>query len=220
MRCRGYVASCLFAVALSSSILRAQQSSKQPQVPSKSSANAKAGTLDTGTVSGDAYRNNSLGFTYKIPFGWVDRTKEMSEDPSSDSTAPKKSSLLLATFERPPEATGDSVNSAVVIAAEAASSYPGLRTAEQYFDPLTAVAKSKGLAVVNEPYEFQAGTTQLVRGDFSKPLGNLTMHQSTLAVIEKGYVVSFTFIGGTEDEVDDLLEGLKFGSKEAPAAQK
>jgi len=220
MRCRGYVASCLFAVALSSSILRAQQSSKQPQVPSKSSANAKAGTLDTGTVSGDAYRNNSLGFTYKIPFGWVDRTKEMSEDPSSDSTAPKKSSLLLATFERPPEATGDSVNSAVVIAAEAASSYPGLRTAEQYFDPLTAVAKSKGLAVVNEPYEFQAGTTQLVRGDFSKPLGNLTMHQSTLAVIEKGYVVSFTFIGGTEDEVDDLLEGLKFGSKEAPTAQK
>jgi len=220
MRCRGYVASCLFAVALSSSILRAQQSSKQPQVPSKSSANAKAGTLDTGTVSGDAYRNNSLGFTYKIPFGWVDRTKEMSEDPSSDSTAPKKSSLLLATFERPPEATGDSVNSAVVIAAEAASSYPGLRTAEQYFDPLTAVAKSKGLAVVNEPYEFQAGTTQLVRGDFSKPLGNLTMHQSTLAMIEKGYVISFTFIGGTEDEVDDLLEGLKFGSKEAPTAQK
>ena len=50
---------------------------------------------------------------------------------------------------------------------------------------------------------------QLVRGDFSKPLGNLTMHQSTLVMIEKGYVVSFTFIGGSEDEVDDLVERLK-----------
>ncbi len=189
---------------------------------SSSSAKPKSGSpqisvADPGAVSNSVYRNPTFGFTYKIPFGWVDRTKEMAEH---DSTDPPKSSLLLATFERPPEATGDSINSAVVIAAEPTSSYPGLRTAEQYFDPLTAVTKSKGLAVVNEPYEFQVGTMQLVRGDFSKPLGNLTMHQSTLAVIEKSYVISFTFIGGTEDEVDDLLEGLKFGGKEAPGAHK
>jgi hypothetical protein len=220
MRCRGYVASCLFAVALSSSILRAQQSSKQPQVPSKSSANARATTLDPGAISGNTYRNPSFGFTYKIPFGWVDRTQEMSQEPATDSTDPKKSILLLAVFEHPPEATGDSVNSAVVIAAEPTSSYPGLRTAEQYFDPLTAVTKSKGLTVVNEPYEYRVGTTQLVRSDFSKPLANLTMHQSTLVMMEKGYVVSLTFIGGSDNEVDDLLEGLNFGSKEVPTTHK
>src|SRR5579862_5784745 len=175
MKCREYVASCLLAIALLSRAPLAQQPTKQPAAPSKSSANARGATLDPGAISGDTYRNPTFGFTYKIPFGWVDRTKEMAED---DSTDPPKSSLLLATFERPPEATGESVNSAVVIAAEPTSSYPGLRTAEQYFDPLTAVTKSKGLAVVNEPYEFQVGTMQLVRGDFSKPLGNLTMHQS------------------------------------------
>jgi len=217
MKCRGYAAPCLFAVALLNSAVLAQQPLKQPSEPSKSSANARVANLDIGTISGDAYRNTSLGFTYKIPFGWVNRTKEMSQEPDTDSTDPNKSILLLAVFERPPEATGDSVNSAVVIAAESASSYPGLRTAEQYFDPLTAVTKSKGLTVVNEPYEFRVGTQQLVRGDFSKPLGTLTMHQSTLAVIEKGYVVSFTFIGGSEDEVDELIECLTFGRKEVPA---
>ena len=216
MKCRGYAAPCLFAVALLNSAGLAQQPLKQPTAPSKSSANAKAGILDTGTISGDAYRNNSLGFTYKIPFGWVNRTRQMSQDPDTDSTDPKKSILLLAVFERPPEATGDSVNSAVVIAAEAAFSYPGLRSAEQYFEPLSAVTKSKGLTVVNEPYEFRVGTQQLVRGDFSKPFGHLTMHQSTLAMIEKGYVVSFTFIGGSEDEVDGLVESLSFGRKEIP----
>jgi hypothetical protein len=215
MRCRGSVASCLLAIAVLSCAVQAQQ---QPTAPSKSSAKGKAATLDSGSISADLYRNLSFGITCKIPFGWVNRTREMSEDSGTDSnqnsSAPKKSTLLLAVFERPPEATGDSVNSAVVIAAESASSYPGLRTAEQYFEPLTAVTKSKGLDVVNEPYDYHIGAMQLVRGDFSKALGNLTMHQSTLVMLEKGYLISFTFIGGTEDEVDDLLGGLHIANKE------
>jgi hypothetical protein len=39
-------------------------------------------------------------------------------------------------------------------------------------------------------------------------------------MLEKGYVVSFTFIGGSEDEVGALAEGLSFGRKETPAAHK
>ena len=144
----------------------------------------------------------------------------MREDSDEDSNSAKKSILLLATFERPPEATGDSVNSAVVVAAEEIASYPGLRSAEQYFGPLTELTKAKGLTVVNEPYEFRVGETQLVRGDFSKALGNLTMHQSTLVIMEKGYIVSFTFIAGGEDEADQLVEGLSFSRKETSASRK
>ena len=89
----------------------------------------------------------------------------MSED-SNDGSAPdsagsKKSVLLLGVFERPPESTGDSVNSAVVIAAEPASLYPGLRSAEQYFGPLTELTKAKGLTVLNEPYDFRVGGMQV-----------------------------------------------------------
>ena len=166
-----------------------------------------------------------FGFTYKIPFGWVDRTQQMSDDSNEEAASDsnrtaKKSILLLAAFEHPPEVAGDAVNSAVVVAAEAVSSYAGLQNAEQYFGPVTELTKSKGFTVVNEPYEFPAGTAQLVRGDFSKPLGSLTMHQSTLVMIEKGFVVSFTFIAGSEDEADQLIEGLSFGRKETPAAHK
>jgi hypothetical protein len=46
------------------------------------------------------------------------------------------------------------------------------------------------------------------------------MHQSTLVMIEKSFVVSYTFIAGSEDEVDQLIEGLSFGRKETPAAHK
>jgi hypothetical protein len=218
MKLWGYVASCLFAVVLLSQAVQGQQP-PEPRTLTNNSSNAIASTPDFGTITDGIYRNTAFGFTYKLPFGWVDRTKEMSED-SGDSNGSKKSTVLLATFERPPEATGETVNSAVVVAAEPASSYPGLRDAEHYFGPLTELTKSKGLKVVNEPYDYSMGARQLARGDFSKPLGNLTMHQSTLVMMEKGYVVSFTFIGGSEDEVDELVEGLSFGRKETPAPHK
>lgn len=193
-------------------MLDAQQAPR----PLSSSKPLNAVAIDPGTIRGGTYRNSSFGFSYKLPFGWVDRTHEMS-NPADDAA---KEMVLLATFERPPEAKGDTVNSAVVIAAEAASRYPGLQNAEHYFGPLTELTKSKDFTVVNPPYDFFVGTKPLVRGDFSKNLGKLTMRQTTLVVTDKGYVVSFTFIGGTEDEVDGLVEKLSFTRKDVPARRK
>ena len=211
----------LVLVALLCARVAAQSS---PSLPKPKSQQRQISALDPGTVSNGVYRNAVFGFTCKIPFGWVDRTKEMGDESNGNSTADvnatPQSILLLAIFEHPPETTGNSINSAVVVAAEPSSSYPGLRNAEQYFGPLTTLTKSKGLAVVNEPYEFPVGTMQLVRGDFSKPLGNLTLQQSTLVMVQKDYVVSFTFIAGSEDEVNGLLEGLDFGRKKAPPSHK
>ena len=127
-----------------------------------------------------------------------------------DSGDPSKSLLLLSAFERPPQAEGDNLNSAVLIAAETVSSYPGLKNAVDYFGPLTEVTTSKGFKVVNELYAVQVGTKQLVRSDFSREAGKVTMYQASLAMLERGFIVSFTFLGGTEDEIDGLIEGLAF----------
>jgi hypothetical protein len=168
-------------------------------------------SLDSGVVAGGLYRNPSFGFTYKVPFGWVERTAEMGEDRSNDQpTDPSQAEVLLAVFERPPEASGETVNSAVVIAAESAKSYPGLKTAVDYFTPLEEVTKAKGFKVANEPYEFSVGTKRLAREDFSKELGKLTMQQASLVMVQKGYVICVTFIAGSEDDVEELIAGLSF----------
>ncbi len=171
---------------------------------------------EPGELSNGIYHNLSFGFTYKLPYGWVDRTPEMREA----STDPAKETVLLGVFERPPEANGEGVNSGVVIAAESAASYPGLKSAAQYFGPLEEVTKAKGLTTVNPPYEFPVDAKPIVRGDFVKKVGNGSLHQSTLAWLAKGYVVSFTFIGDSDDEVLQLLDGLTFGKKPAPATRK
>jgi hypothetical protein len=184
--------------------------------------------LDSGIVSNSVYRNSSLGLSCKIPDGWVQRTEEMNSHDGNDTAtgaahdteskeSPSNSGrVLLAAFSRPPQARAENVNSSILIAAESAASYPGLKDAAQYFGPLTEVTKARGFTEVGEPYEFAMGTKILARDDFQKDVGTRVMRQATLVMLARGYVVSFTFIGGTEDEVEELVGGLSFASSAKP----
>lgn len=219
----------LAALSLTAGAL-AQGSSASSPSPSSSSKHVKKAesaahsSIDAGEVSGGVYRNKTLALACKIPEGWVLRTDEMSargegeeETPASAKPAdPAAGSaggeVLLAAFSRPPEARGEDVNASILIAAESASAYPGLKEAVQYFGPLTEVAKAQGFTADEEPYEIAVGAKTLVRGDFHKDVGSRVMRQSTLVMLAHGYAVSITMIGGTEDEVEELIDGLSFGT--------
>jgi hypothetical protein len=202
---------------------QARQSSTPPPGSSSSaharkSAPAPDSSLDAGSVSNGSYGNREFGLTCRIPAGWVLRTEEMNQqdEEQPDQQAGKSGHVLLAAFSRPPAARGEDVNSSILIAAESAAEYPGLKEAAQYFGPVTEIAKAQGFAVAEEPYEFAIGAKTLVRGDFQKDVGSRVMRQSTLVILARGYAVSFTFIGGTEDEVEELIAGLSFATAAKP----
>jgi hypothetical protein len=216
----------LICLAMASDALHAQSPTQLSSSSSSSAKHAKkpsAADLDPGAVTGGVYRNKALAFSCKIPPAWVLRTDEMNaseekaeagKEAQAQPPEPAASSagarVLLAAFSRPPEARAEDVNSSILIAAESVEAYPGLRDAEQYFDPLTEVAKAQGFTVDEEPYETALGTKKLIRGDFHKNVGSRVMHQSTLALLAHGYAISITVIGGTEDEVEELIDGLTF----------
>lgn len=199
------------------------QSSSSSSSSSKHVKKPSASDLDPGAVTSGVYRNKTLAFSCKIPPGWVLRTDEMNApeekaeagketqaQPSEKAASSAGARVLLAAFSRPPEARAEDVNSSILIAAESVDAYPGLQDAEQYFGPLTEVAKAQGFTVDEEPYETAMGTKKLIRGDFHKDVGSRVMHQSTLALLVHGYAISITLIGGTEDEVEELIDGLTF----------
>jgi hypothetical protein len=216
--------------------LPAQSRSPQAVQPKKS------GEEKCGALAGQILSCPKFGFTYKVIFGWVDRTADMQLDedlpeqsanaespnaasPAGDQPKPASSDsskTLLAVFERPPAAPGETIDSAVVIAAEPLANYHGVKTAADYLNPIGELAKNRGFNVVNAPYEFALGLKRLARADFSKERGKLTMWQSSLVMIDKGYIVSFTFIGGSEEENDELITHLSFGMHDrgVPASRK
>lgn len=189
----------LLLMAVSAS---AQSSSSKPHAKARENSAPEAGAITDGV-----YRNASLNFSYKVPFGWVDRTSDMREGSELG-----KSQLLLSIFERPPEAPAEGLNSAVVIAVENVSSYPGLKTAQQYFGPITELATSRGFKAVSDPFEFTVNGKPLVRGDFVKESGpSSATHQTSLVFLQKDWIVSITLIAGSEDERDELVANLNFG---------
>ena len=215
-RCLLYAA--ILATASLPRIVTAEDSSSSsaPKHTKKAPAPIES-TLDSGSIANGVYRNKMLGLSCKIPAGWVLRTDEMN-NPEEEGAEEAKSSqafsakVLLAAFSRPPEARAEDVNASILIAAEPTATYPGLNDAAQYFGPLTEVAKAQGFTVDEEPYEFAVGTKTLVRGDFHKDVGSRVMRQSTLALLSHGYAVSITIIAGTEDDVEELIDGLTFSS--------
>jgi hypothetical protein len=222
----------LIYLVLPAAALQAQSSSPSPARAVKSAAPDSA--LDPGLVTNNVYHNKTLALTCKIPAGWVLRTEELNareekndevknveekkeeqktEEEKKDTPAPAASStgakVLLAAFSRPPEARAEDVNASILIAAESAAAYQ-LTEAAQYFFPLTEVAKARGFTPDEDPYEIAIGSKKLVRGDFHKDRGTRVLHQSTLAMLSHGYAISITIIGGTDDEVEDLIDGLTF----------
>ena len=210
------------------------QSSSSSAKHSRSSSGRLVPDVGAGTVVNGVYRNRALGLNCKIPAGWVLRTEEMNaREEDEASSEPDKNphfsqnqgevghpmyqdqggKVLLAAFSRPPDAKGEDVNGSIVIAVEKVETYPGLKEAAQYFGPLTEVSKAQGFTVDEDPYEMEIGTKVVVRGDFHKDVGTRVMRQSTLAFLAQGYAVSITLIGGTEDEVEDLVDGIGFVGK-------
>jgi len=222
MTCAGLCSASAFAQSPDAG---AASSSSSKSVPSAASKARKAGpALDAGTLSGDVYRNTAFGFTCKVPAGWVERTEEMNEsdDDSQDTSQPqgtrggteeKRGRVLLAVFSRPPAAHGEDVNASIVIAAESAATYPGLTDAAQYVvGPLTDAAKAQGFHVAGEAYEFTVGSKTLPRADFQKNMARHVVREATVAMLAKRWLVTFTFVAGTDDDLDELMEGLSFGA--------
>jgi hypothetical protein len=206
-------------------------------------AQSDPGTYDDATR---LYRNRTYAFSCRVPAGWVLRTEQIKPDGAADNQ------VLLAAFERPPEARSTAPVSTILIASENQSAYPGLKTAEDYFAPLTEVVTAKGFQAVNDPYPFPVGALQVMREDFSHEQKDhpekegsekdrpekdrpdkdrsekdrsgkdrpekdrATTYQSTLVLLSHGSILSFTFLGASEDEVDNLIENVSFTAGTAP----
>jgi hypothetical protein len=173
-----------------------------------------------GPINGQAFKCPKFGFSYEIPLGWVDRTAEMQQPAATEAPAQGldggQSQTLLAIFERPPQAVGQTINSAVIIAAESRADYPQVKTAADYFAVISDLAEAGGLKAAGDPYAFTASGKQLVREDFAGEHGKLPIFQSTLVILEKGKIVSFTFIARSEDDVAGLIDNLRFATSAHP----
>ena len=64
-----------------------------------------------------------------------------------------------------------------------------------------------------ELVEVAIGAATLVRGDFSRRTEKGITHQTSLTMLQRGYVLLFTFISDNPDEIENFLHKLSFAPK-------
>ena len=88
-----------------------------------------------------------------------------------------------------------------------------MKTAADYFESLTELTTAKGFQAEERTSRVFNGQPRSWCAETSPSrAGTLTMRQTSLVLVQRSYAVSFTFIGGSEDEVNELIEKLSFGT--------
>ena len=92
-----------------------------------------------------------------------------------------------------------------------------MKTAADYFGPLTELATAKGFQSGRRAARsFPLGATTTGTREISAKRADTHVRQTSLVMSGEGYEVSFTFIGGSEDEINELIEKLSFAARKPP----
>jgi len=181
-------------------------SSSKPTASARSAGGRKAPQPkpDEGSLTKGTYTEKFFSLSYALPANWVVRTPEIRQGLAAQDNAV----LLLSAFGKDKPAVSE-INPSVTLSAESLSSYPDVKTAEDYFAVLSQVVTSKGFVVLNAPAEIDVGGVTFLRGDFQKQEDDSTTYQATMVALRKDYLLTITAISGNEEDLTPLLNRLQ-----------
>ena len=120
-----------------------------------------------------------------------------------------KEIVLLSAFARPPQ-TGNGVDPAVLLAAEAPGEASGADTPLEYLVAVKEAAGRSGMELAEPPRAIRADAQVVWRADFtSEPGSALPRYQVTEVLLRRGYFVSYTVLVTAQPEAEDLLARLR-----------
>jgi hypothetical protein len=177
---------------------------------------SSAARPDAGWIENNVYHNEFFGLECAVPAGWVVQTPEM----ATGEQVPGKQIVLLSAFARPPQ-SGNGVDPAVLLAAEAQGDGSGADTPLEYLVAVKEAAARSGMELAEPPRPIRAGAQVLWRAEFtSEPGSTPPRYQVTEVLLRRGYFVSFTVLAAAEPEAEDLLARLRvLPARRSPSGQ-
>jgi peroxiredoxin len=191
----------------------------QPSADSSPTAETVDDAVENGTVTGNMYRNEEIGLSYRFPEGWTAAKPEALRARNAASYAAMKAAFEKQAREMPGEvhmvapkvifyasrrgggsATSLDIPSILITATEGV-----MEELTRNFVATSARAFERtGLKMVGEPQEFDAGEQHCFRTDFADmahaPQRWLTKIDTTV----EGYLVTVQIIAGSQQELSRI----------------
>jgi hypothetical protein len=193
-------------------------------------SHGQTSTPDGGSVKDGVYSDTFFGFSYAYPKDWVvhgeatkAHIKELGQEQAKETKALPDASVevalahtyLLLTVARYQLGTpGVKDNALVQVVAEDVRHAPAIINGRVYLLNVHDVLIKMGAQPLQaEPVEVVFSSQKFFRLDFEQPVNGKPIHTAMLAIVSKGYGLTFIFTAIDQKEVDELvktMESLKF----------
>lgn len=160
---------------------------------------------ENGTIINNLYRNEILGFSYPMPEGWY-----VSLDDNHGSQVTGKylqgGGLLLLMAD---QHTGGPFRNRLLIIADSATKYHGL-SVEAYVDKVVRAQTNKlGMQLIRDVFAVDLAGRHFYRADYDENFGGGATRKTFICTELNGYLLSWTFVTGSEEDLEAAVSSLQ-----------
>jgi TonB family protein len=160
---------------------------------------------ENGTVVGNTYANEFLGFWFPIPDGWLVNRESAGVEREGQAKRLPGGGLELIVIDR---RTAKPARNRIVISAVDASGYS---SATQAFvsDFVRAPIDKTGGEVLREAFPVDFAGQHFFRADYKQALKSSAQWGAFVCTKFNGYFLGWTFVAGSPEDLEDAVNSLR-----------
>ncbi|HYG98430.1 MAG TPA: energy transducer TonB [Terriglobales bacterium] len=169
----------------------------------------------SGEFKGHTYRNHYFGMIYVLPEAeeWYVNDDLLKQNFSPSNLA---GHFWLTVLDRH---TGTPIRERILIMADDAALYDSpMNSPEGFVAKLTEAQRKTGHDVVRSAYAVEYGGRQFYRGDFNLQYTGGTLYKSSVSTQFQGFLISWTFVASSPEQLDRLVGSLSHVTFNPPRA--
>ena len=167
---------------------------------------------DAGHFSDGVYVNSYFRLAYTLGGGWY-----LNEDLMKGRISRFSGNYLLLAADRH---TGKPMRERVLLVADDASQYkPRLSPVEYVTKMGKALIQHPGMELVRNSYQVEHAGKTFARMDYKESYGSGSVSRAFAATEVNGYLLSWTFVANSPQELNELVDSLDRLSFKAAAKQ-
>lgn len=172
------------------------------------SSSNTAGTPESGLVEKGTYGNSYFGLSYRPPQQLKINTDEYKRESKAGEQDKNrdKSYVLLSAHEVTAKIK---VRDGVVLVADDAANYGGLKDGSEYLRRMTRFYKSEGADVLHDSTPVTFAGHPFFRGDYRRAGLRQATYMTAIATVRRGYALCFIFTSGSPEGIESLVGSLQ-----------
>lgn len=181
--------------------------------------------IESGNISGNVYKNESLKLTFQFPQGWIASSPELLHTINERNEAAAKAAILKQhpefvdssrlsvpkfIFYGSRQTDWDGQHMAIPsIRISAIPSRLDSVTLDAFQKTIVSSTLASGMTIIGVPTEFRVNKHPFVRGDFERSVGVLHVYQSSVQSIAGDYLLSIELFASSREELQQIAASLQ-----------